>query len=92
MDVEQGLSSLNKLLLDPAGWVAAGFAVALVELLPDSLMFEAIRHFAEPSKAAVDAINGNDANTAFWTPYPATLADNPLADNPCTSPVCRSTR
>ena len=80
--LEQGLSSINKLLLDPAGWVAAGFAVALVELLPDSLMFEAIRHFAEPSKAAVDAINGNDSNTAIWTPYPATLADNPLADNP----------
>lgn len=80
--LEQGASSINKLLMDPAGWVAVGFGAALVEVVPDSVMFEAIRHFAEPSKAAVDAINGNDPNTAIWTPYPATLADNPLADNP----------
>jgi phosphatidylserine/phosphatidylglycerophosphate/cardiolipin synthase-like enzyme len=77
-------TALNWFHLDPAGWVAFGFGAALVELLPDSTMFEAIRHFAEPSKSAVDAINANDPNTAFWSPYPATLADNPLADNPMT--------
>ena len=75
-------SALNALHLDPAGWVAAGFGAAIVELLPDATMFEAIRHFAEPSKSAVDAINANDPDTAHWSPYPATLADNPLADNP----------
>ena len=78
----QGVSALRKLHLDPAGWVAAGFGAAIVELIPDSTMFEAIRHFTEPSKSAVDAINANGPGTARWSPYPATLADNPLADNP----------
>ncbi|HEY2659535.1 MAG TPA: phospholipase D-like domain-containing protein [Caulobacteraceae bacterium] len=80
--LQQGAAALHKLSLDPAGWVAAGFGAAIVNLLPDSTMFEAIRHFAEPSKSAVDAINANDPGVACWTPYPATLADNPLADNP----------
>jgi phosphatidylserine/phosphatidylglycerophosphate/cardiolipin synthase-like enzyme len=79
--MQAGLAT-RVLSLDPAGWVAAGFAAAIVPLLPDATMFEAIRHFAEPSKSAVDAINGNDPDTAQWTPHPATLADNPLADNP----------
>lgn len=78
----QGAAAWHKLLLDPAGWVAAGFGVGIIDLLPDSMMLEAIRHFAEPSKAAVDAINANVPDTARWSPYPATLADNPLADNP----------
>jgi hypothetical protein len=62
--------------------VAVGAAVAIVTLLPDATMFEAIRHFTEPSKSAVDAINAQHPGVAFWTPYPATLADNPLAENP----------
>jgi len=78
----QGATAFHALSLDPAGWVAVGAAAAVFELLPDGAMFDVIRHFAEPSKAAVDAINGADPNTAFWSPYPATLADNPLADNP----------
>jgi phosphatidylserine/phosphatidylglycerophosphate/cardiolipin synthase-like enzyme len=81
-EIEQFASAIHQLSLDPAGWVALGAAVAIVALLPDATMFEAIRHFTEPSKSAVDAINAQHPGTAFWTPYPATLADNPLAENP----------
>lgn len=75
-------SALGKLALNPAGWVALASLPAVVDLVNRSALLDLIRLLAEPSKRAVDAINGNDAGTAVWTPYPATLADNPLADNP----------
>ena len=78
-----GAHAYDQLQLNPAGWIAAGFLLpAIVELLPNDTLLAAIRSLAEPSKPTVTAINDNNPDVAIWTPYPATLTDNPLADNP----------
>lgn len=79
----EGAFALGKLGLDPAWWIPAGFGLpALLALTPDTDLLAALRYLAEPSDPAVTAINGDHPGTAVWTPYPATLADNPLAENP----------
>jgi phosphatidylserine/phosphatidylglycerophosphate/cardiolipin synthase-like enzyme len=75
-------SVFGKLALNPAGWVALAAAPAVVDLLPSSVLLAAMRALAEPSKSAVDAINDGHGTIAVWSPYPAMLADNPLAENP----------
>lgn len=83
MMLMEGGFALGKLGLDPAWWVPTGFGLpALIALTPYSDLFAAIRYLAEPSDPAVGAINDDHPGTAVWTPYPATLADNPLAENP----------
>jgi phosphatidylserine/phosphatidylglycerophosphate/cardiolipin synthase-like enzyme len=83
MMLAEGLFAVGKLGLDPAWWIPAGFGLpALLALTPSTDLLAAIRYLAEPSDPAVSAINSDHPGTAVWTPYPATLADNPLAENP----------
>ena len=89
---EQGLSSLNKLLLDPAGRVAAGFAVALVELLPDSLMFEAIRHFPRRPRPPSTQSTATTRTPRSGPPIRRCWPTTRWPTIPCTSRVWRSTR
>ena len=85
MMLAEGLFAVGKLGLDPAWWIPAGFGLpALIALTPTTDLLGAIRYLAEPSDPAVSAINDDHPGTAVWTPYPATLADNPLAENPLT--------
>jgi phosphatidylserine/phosphatidylglycerophosphate/cardiolipin synthase-like enzyme len=72
------------LVTDTAGWVLLAAGLTLIPALPNSLLRDAVVALAEPSKGAVDALNTAHAGTAVWTPYPAALADNPLAPKPLT--------
>jgi phosphatidylserine/phosphatidylglycerophosphate/cardiolipin synthase-like enzyme len=72
------------LTTDTAGWVLLGAGLTLIPGLPDSLLRDALVAIAEPSKDTVEAINSAHPGTAVWTPYPASLADNPLAPDPLT--------
>jgi phosphatidylserine/phosphatidylglycerophosphate/cardiolipin synthase-like enzyme len=69
---------------DPAGWVLLSAGLAIIPLLPDSVLRDALRSVVELSKSTVDAVNAAHPGTAVMTPYPATLADNPLAPHPLT--------
>lgn len=85
MMLAEGMFALGKLSINPAWWFPAGFGLdALLAMTPTTDLLAAIRYLAEPSDPAFTAINADNPGTAVWTPYPATLADNPLADNPLT--------
>ena len=70
------------LVTDTAGWVLLAAGLTLIPALPNDLLRDAIVALAEPSKDGLEALNNAHPGTAVWTPYPATLADNPLAPRP----------
>ena len=78
------LDVVHFLEIDTAGWVLLAAGLTLIPGLPDAQLLDAVVGLAEPSSSAVDAINQAHPGTAVWTPYPATLADNPLAPSPLT--------
>lgn len=76
---------LRWLMTDMAGWTLLAAGLTLIPALPDSLLRDALTGVAEASKSTVEAVNvAPHPGLAVWTPYPATLADNPLAPNPVT--------
>lgn len=79
-------SSYRKIEADPAGWVLIGLGAFAVEaglaLLPTATLRSLLSGIVESSQATIDAINALHPGVAVFTPYPVTLADNPLADNP----------
>jgi phosphatidylserine/phosphatidylglycerophosphate/cardiolipin synthase-like enzyme len=75
-------SALGTVWLNPIGWVAAGVAPGVVAMLPDAALRALLTSIVELSKSTVEAVNAQHPSTAVFTPYPATLADNPLAENP----------
>jgi phosphatidylserine/phosphatidylglycerophosphate/cardiolipin synthase-like enzyme len=72
------------LVTDTTGWVLLAAGLTLIPALPDDLLRDAVVALAEPSKDGVEALNNAHPGTAVWTPYPAALADNPLAPTPLT--------
>jgi phosphatidylserine/phosphatidylglycerophosphate/cardiolipin synthase-like enzyme len=76
---------LRWLMTDMAGWVLLGAGLTLIPSLPHSLLRDALTALAEASKSTVEAVNvAPHQDLAVWTPYPAGLADNPLAPHPVT--------
>jgi phosphatidylserine/phosphatidylglycerophosphate/cardiolipin synthase-like enzyme len=77
--------AFNLLATDPAGFVVATAAVkTFLLLLQTGVPIDLLKHIAEPSKDAVDALNAITSGLAVWTPYPATIVDNPLVPQPFT--------
>ena len=75
-------SAFGAVQFDPIGWVPVLAGPAVVAMLPNSVFRDLLTSILELSKPTVDAVNSAHPGTAFMTPYPAALADNPLADNP----------
>jgi phosphatidylserine/phosphatidylglycerophosphate/cardiolipin synthase-like enzyme len=78
------LDVAHALVVDIRGWVLLAAGLTLIPALPDAQLLDLVVALAEPSSSAVDAINQAHPGTAVWTPYPAALADNPLAPTPLT--------
>jgi phosphatidylserine/phosphatidylglycerophosphate/cardiolipin synthase-like enzyme len=73
------------MMTDMAGWMLLAAGLSLIPIVPNGLLRDALIGLAESSKSTVTALNvAPHPELAVWTPYPATLGDNPLAPHPVT--------
>ena len=79
------VDAVRLMMTDMAGWMLLAAGLSLIPIVPNSLLRDALIGLAEPSKSTVTALNvAPHPGIAVWTPYPATLGDNPLAPHPIT--------
>jgi phosphatidylserine/phosphatidylglycerophosphate/cardiolipin synthase-like enzyme len=77
------VDALRWMVTDMAGWVLLASGLSLIPAVPNSLLRDALLALADSSKSTVEALNvGPPPHLAVRTPYPAALADNPLAPHP----------
>jgi phosphatidylserine/phosphatidylglycerophosphate/cardiolipin synthase-like enzyme len=70
---------LLKMQTDPAGYVVGMLALqAMIIVMASPLPEAVVRSLVEYSIDMMDALQAIDPTIATWTPYPASLRDNPL--------------
>ena len=79
------VDAVRLMMTDMAGWILLAAGLSLIPIVPNGLLRDALIGLAESSKSTVTALNvAPHPEIAVWTPYPATLGDNPLAPHPIT--------